>query len=75
MTTKLDKAIKREVAIGDDLYTVTMEPAGVRIVAKGKRLGHAVTWEDLLTGQAELSSQLRRSLAEDDESSLENRHA
>jgi hypothetical protein len=63
MTTPLDKEIKRELVLDDRAYTVTISPAGVKIVEKGKRLGREMTWRDLLSGDAELTSQLLRSVS------------
>jgi hypothetical protein len=62
MATRLDKSIKRELELGGQLYTVTMSPDGVRIVAKGKRKGHEISWETLLSGDAELRRDLNMSL-------------
>ena len=39
MTTKLDKPLKREVQIGDKAYTLTIDPAGLKLVEKGHRKG------------------------------------
>jgi hypothetical protein len=41
---------------------VTMSPEGVRIVPKGKRKGHEISWETLLSGDAELRRDLNMSL-------------
>ena len=62
MATRLDKTIKRELELGGQLYTVSMSPDGVRIVAKGKRKGHEISWETLLSGDAELRRDLNMSL-------------
>ena len=62
MATRLDKSIKRELALGGQLYTVSMSPEGVRIVAKGKRKGHEISWQTLLSGDAELRRDLNMSL-------------
>jgi hypothetical protein len=62
MATKLDRAIKRELEIDGALYTVSMSPQGVRIVAKGRRKGHELSWRALLSGDAELAQQLKISL-------------
>ena len=35
MATRLDKTVKRELELGGKLYTVSVSPAGVRIVPKG----------------------------------------
>jgi len=60
--TPLDKEIRRELVIDGQPYTVTVTPTGVRIVPKGKRTGAEVSWRDLLSGDAQLASQLNRSL-------------
>lgn len=62
MTTLLDKPIKRELSLNGALYTVTMSTDGVKIVPKGKRLGHEITWETLLSGDAELRRDLNISV-------------
>ena len=62
MAIRLDKSIKRELELGGQLYTVSMSPDGVRIVAKGKRKGHEISWETLLSGDAELRRDLNMSL-------------
>jgi len=60
--TRLDKTIKRELELGGQLYMVSMSPEGVRIVPKGKRKGHEISWETLLSGDAELRRDLNMSL-------------
>ena len=62
MATRLDKTIKRELDLGGQLYMVSMSPEGVRIVPKGKRKGHEMSWETLLSGDAELRRDLNMSL-------------
>jgi hypothetical protein len=62
MPAKLDKAIKRELEIGGEAYTVTISPEGVRIARKGHRKGHEMTWTSLLSGDAELTQALKISL-------------
>jgi hypothetical protein len=62
MAAKLDKAIKRELDLDGEQYTVTISPEGVRIVPKGRRKGHEITWQTILSGDAELTQQLRISL-------------
>lgn len=62
MATRLDKTIKRELELGGQLYMVSMSPDGVRIVPKGKRKGHEMSWETLLSGDAELRRDLNMSL-------------
>jgi len=62
MTPRLDHIIKRELKIGRELYTVSMSPDGVKITLKGRRKGHEITWEALLSGDAELTQQLKMSV-------------
>jgi len=62
MTTKLDKSLKREIEVDGELYIVTLAPEGLKIVPKGKRKGHEVTWKDLVSGQAALAAALGASL-------------
>jgi hypothetical protein len=62
MPTRLDKTIKRELQLGEKLYTVTITPDGVKITPKGGRRGHEITWEELLRGDADLRRDLNISL-------------
>ena len=62
MPTRLDKTIKRELQLGEKLYTVTITPEGVKITPKGGRRGHEITWEELLRGDADLRRDLNISL-------------
>ena len=62
MTTKLDKSLKREVEVDGELYIVTLAPEGLKIVPKGKRKGHEVSWKELVSGQAALAAALGASL-------------
>ena len=62
MTTKLEKAIRRELEHDGVLYTVTIAPDGIRIVEKGKRKGREVSWATIISGDAELSEALRISV-------------
>lgn len=62
MTTPLDKPIKRELSLNGAVYTVTISTDGVKIVPKGKRLGHEISWETLLSGDAELRRDLNISV-------------
>ena len=62
MTTKLDKPLKREVTIDDRAYTVTIAPEGIKVVEKGKRKGHELSWGAIISGDAQLASDLRNSL-------------
>jgi hypothetical protein len=62
VTTKLDSPIKRELKLGKELYTVIMSPEGVKIALKGRRKGREISWETLLSGDAELTQQLKMSV-------------
>ena len=62
MTTKLDKPLKREVDIKGVLFTVTLAPEGLKIVEKGKRKGHELTWEQMTRGEVELRADLEDSI-------------
>lgn len=69
MTTKLDKPIKREIDVNGVSFTVTISPDGVRIVEKGKRKGHELTWEQLIRGDVTLTLDLMDSIEVAKESS------
>lgn len=60
--TPLDKPIKREVRIGDASYTLTIDPAGLKLVPKGKRNGITLAWTDIVSGDAALASALEASV-------------
>jgi hypothetical protein len=62
MTAKLEGLIKRELKLGNELYTVSMSPDGVKIAPKGRRKGREISWETLLSGDAELTQQLKMSV-------------
>jgi hypothetical protein len=62
MATKLDKPIKRELEHEGMLYTVTISPDGVRVVEKGKRKGRELSWERIISGDAELTEALKISI-------------
>jgi hypothetical protein len=61
--TKLDKPIRRELRIGDDTYTLTIDPEGLRLVLKGHRKGVELHWQDLVNGDAALAAALQASTA------------
>jgi len=62
VTTKLDSPLKRELKLGKELYTVIVSPEGVKIALKGRRKGREISWETLLSGDAELTQQLKMSV-------------
>jgi hypothetical protein len=61
--TPLDKPIKRELAIGDERYTLTITPEGLKLVPKGRRNGLELRWVDLVSGDAGLAAALQASVA------------
>ena len=48
MTTKLDRPLKREILIDEKAYTLTIDAAGLKLVEKGRRNGHEVSWKQVL---------------------------
>lgn len=62
MATKLDKALKRELDIGGEPYMLTINPEGLKLVPKGKRNGHELTWKDIVSGNVALTAALNASL-------------
>ena len=62
MTTRLDKPLRREVAIGDRAYTLTIDADGLKLVEKGHRKGHALRWTDIVNGDAALNAALSASI-------------
>ena len=63
--TPLDKPLKREVAIGDRAFTLTIDPAGLKLVEKGRRKGLELAWTDLVSGDAGLAAALQASVRAD----------
>ena len=62
MATKLDRPLKREVDVGGKPYTVTISPDGVKVVEKGRRKGHELSWQSIVSGDAQLAEALRLSV-------------
>ena len=62
--TKLDKPMRREVQIGDQVYTLTIGPEGLKLVEKGRRKGIELAWSALVSGDAALASALQASVAD-----------
>ena len=63
MTTKLEKQLKREVAIGPDAYTLTLDPDGFTLAPKGRRKGLRLEWKALVGGDAALAVALQAAVA------------
>lgn len=62
MTTKLEKTLKRELAISGKAYILTLSPEGLKLTEKGRRKGQELLWKDFLSGQAALATALNASL-------------
>ena len=60
--TPLDKPLRREVQIGDESYTLILDPEGLKLVRKGHRKGLDLRWVDLVSGDAALAAALQASL-------------
>jgi hypothetical protein len=63
MTTRLEGALKREIDVDGQRYTLTIDPAGFRLVPKGRRKGYELAWSALVSGEAALATALNASLA------------
>ena len=61
--TPLDKPLRRELEIDGRLYTLTVDPAQLKLVEKGRRKGIELAWRDLVNGDAALATALQASLA------------
>jgi hypothetical protein len=68
MTTKLDAPLKREIAIDGEPYTLTLSADGLKLVPKGRRKGHEVSWRSILNGEAALAAALGASIGRTHES-------
>jgi hypothetical protein len=64
MTAKLEKPLKREIAIDGDPYVVTIDPQGLKLTPKGKRKGQELAWKDLVSGEAAFAVALNATLAQ-----------
>jgi hypothetical protein len=62
MTTKLEGALKREIVIANEPYTLTLTAEGFVLTRKGRRKGLEIHWADLVSGEAALATALNASL-------------
>ena len=62
MATKLDKSIKRELEHKGQVYTVTIAPEGIKVVPKGRRNGAELSWDAIISGDANLRGALSASV-------------
>jgi hypothetical protein len=64
MATTLDRELKRQITINSAVYTVVLDPQGMRLVGKGKRRPEVdLRWSNLLNGEAALAVALNASLS------------
>jgi hypothetical protein len=49
MTTKLERPLKREIVVDEKPYTLTVDANGLKLVEKGRRNGHEVSWKQVLS--------------------------
>jgi hypothetical protein len=62
MAATLDKALKRQLQLGDGLFVLTISPEGFKLVRKRRRNGLEMRWEDIISGDAALAIALNASL-------------
>lgn len=62
MATKLDKAIKRELEHKGQRYTVVISPEGIKVTRKSARKGHEISWDSIISGDAELYRDMKISI-------------
>lgn len=60
--TPLDKPLKRALDVGGKTYTLTIDPEGMKLVEKGRRIGIDLRWKDMLSGDAGLAAALQASV-------------
>lgn len=60
--TPLDKPIKRALTLGDKIYTLLIDPDGMKLTEKGHRRGVELRWKDVLNGDAGLAAALQASV-------------
>lgn len=63
MVTKLDRTLRREVAIRHRPYIVTLDGDGLRLTLKGHRKGQELKWDDFVSGDAAFAVALNASLS------------
>jgi hypothetical protein len=63
MATKLEKTLKREITIDGKAYMVAISPEGVKVTQKGFRRGPELTWRAIISGESEMSQQLKSSVS------------
>ena len=62
MITRLEKTLKRQLALNGRTFIVAVSPEGLKITLKGKRKGQELRWSDLVSGEAALAVALNASV-------------
>ena len=62
MATKLDKVLKREIELDGQAYIAAISPDGVKVTKKGFRKGNEISWRSIISGDANLNSDLSASV-------------
>ena len=60
--TPLDKPLKRELVVDGAMYTLTIDPEGLKLTEKGRRKGVDLAWKDIVGGDAGLAAALQASV-------------
>ena len=60
--TPLERKLQRQLLVGDQPYTLTLDPDGLKLAEKGKRNGIELRWIDIVNGDAGLAAALQASL-------------
>ena len=63
MVTRLDRELRREIAVDGTAYIVTLSEGGLKVTLKGRRKGLELSWKDLVSGDAALATALNASVA------------
>jgi hypothetical protein len=74
MTTKLARPFKRELEVNGEKYTLTLDPDGLKLVAKGRRKGIELKWEAIVGGDAALATALNAQLEASSHRQAQTRH-
>lgn len=62
MATKLDKVLKREIEIDGQSYIAAISRDGIKVTKKGFRKGNEISWQSIISGDAQLNEDLNRSV-------------
>ena len=74
MTTKLARPFKRELEVNGEKYTLTLDPDGFKLVAKGRRKGIELRWESIVGGDAALATALNAQMEASSHRQSHTRH-